>query len=88
MYEALQDVQEMLETVRCAESSSLWSSFFPFIAHDAIGSSASLTKCNLRVWIPTHINLLEKRHVVSLSYFLMVKVLAIWLTPEWRKLYS
>lgn len=28
VYEALQDVQEMLETVRCAESSSLWSSFF------------------------------------------------------------
>lgn len=77
MYEALQDVQEMLETVRCAESSSLWSSFFPFTAHDAIGSIATLTKCSLRVWIPTHMNLLEKRHFVSLSYFLMLKVLAI-----------
>lgn len=55
MYGALWDIEEMLETVRCAESSSLWSSFFPFTGHDAIGSVTSLTKkANLRVWIQTH----------------------------------
>lgn len=51
----------MLETVRCAESSSLRSPF-PFFfppstGHDAIGSVTSLTKkkkkANLRVWIRT-----------------------------------
>lgn len=49
------DIQEMLETVRCAESSSLWSIFFLLTGHDAIGSVTSLTKkASLRVWIQTH----------------------------------